>query len=118
MQQHELQEAVHHYLRRCFEGEETPRVSELAEILGVTRERLSRDFAAAYGVALSTYLKSYQVDLAQQLLVASELTTTRIAYQCGFGTRRTFHRAFRRATGMSPDQYRRKLIPTSITKCL
>jgi AraC family transcriptional regulator len=118
VQQHELSDAVHRYLRSCFETEEAPRVSELAEILGLTRERLSREFAAANGVALSTYLKSYQLDLAQQLLVASELTTTRIAYQCGFGTRRTFHRAFRRATGMSPDQYRRLPIKTSITKCL
>jgi len=42
------------------------------------------------------------------MLMASELTTTRIAYLCGFGTRRTFHRAFRRETGMSPAQYRRK----------
>ncbi|HKO57587.1 MAG TPA: AraC family transcriptional regulator [Thermoanaerobaculia bacterium] len=93
-------------------------MSELAEILGVTRERLSRDFAAAHGVPLSTYLKSYQLDLAQQLLIASELTTTRIAYQCGYGTRRTFHRAFRRGTGMSPDQYRRKQIRHAVTKCL
>jgi two-component system response regulator YesN len=118
MQQHELCEAIHHYLRRCFEAEDTPRVSELAEILGVTRERLSRQFAAAHGMALSAYLKSCQLDLAQQLLIASELTTTRIAYQCGFGTRRTFHRAFRRATGMSPDQYRRKQVLTAVTKCL
>lgn len=103
-----LNEAVHQYLRACFDSEEPPRVSELAEILGVTRETLSREFAAANGIALSVYLKGYQLDLAQQMLMASELTTTRIAYVCGFGTRRTFHRAFRRGTGMSPAQYRRK----------
>ncbi|MGZ5456455.1 MAG: helix-turn-helix domain-containing protein [Thermoanaerobaculia bacterium] len=95
------------YLHRCFSSEETPRVSELATLLGMSRERLSRDFAAAYGVPLSVYLKRRQIRHAQRLLTASNLSTTRIGYLCGFGTRRTFYRAFRRNTGFSPDQYRR-----------
>lgn len=103
----DLRQEVDEYLRRCFSEEETPRVSELATLLGMTRERLSRDFAAAYGVALSAYLKSRQVRHAERLLAASDLSTTRIGYLCGFGTRRTFYRAFRRNTGLSPDQYRR-----------
>lgn len=103
----DLRHSVDQYLRHCFSSEETPRVSELAELLGITRERLSRDFAIAYGVALSAYLKRRQIRHAQRLLEASELTTTRIGYLCGFGTRRTFYRAFRRDTGFTPDQYRR-----------
>jgi two-component system response regulator YesN len=103
----DLRHVVEKYLRRCFSEEETPRVSELATLLGMTRERLSRDFAAAYGVVLSAYLKRRQIRHAQRLLAASDLSTTRIGYLCGFGTRRTFYRAFRRDTGLSPDQYRR-----------
>ncbi|HEX7809028.1 MAG TPA: helix-turn-helix transcriptional regulator [Thermoanaerobaculia bacterium] len=103
----DLRHDVDAYLRRCFSQEETPRVSELATLLGLARERLSRDFASAYGVPLSSYLKRRQIRQAQQLLASSELSTTRIGYLCGFGTRRTFYRAFRRGTGLSPDQYRR-----------
>ena len=103
----DLRHAVDQYLHRCFSDEETPRVSELATVLGMTRERLSRDFAAAYGVALSAYLKRRQIRHAQRLLAVSDLSTTRIGYLCGFGTRRTFYRAFRRNTGLSPEQYRR-----------
>ena len=102
-----LRHSVDAYLRGCFSSEQTPRVSELATLLGVSRERLSRDFAAAYGVPLSTYLKRRQIRHAQQLLASSRFSTTRIGYLCGFGTRRTFYRAFRRDTGLSPDQYRR-----------
>ena len=103
----DLFEAVEGYLDRCFSTEEPPRVSELAVMLGITRESLSRDFAAWYGMPLSGYLKQRQISHAQTLLGRPELSTTRVAYLCGFGTRRTFYRAFKRVTGMSPDQYRK-----------
>ena len=102
----ELRKAVDDYLDRCFASEATPRVSELAAFLGIPRETLSRDFASAYGISLSGYLKRRQLARAQRLLVTSRLSTTRIAYLAGFGTRRTFYRAFRRDMGISPDQYR------------
>ena len=103
----QLREAVDRYLQRCFSTEETPRVSELAEQLGVTREMLSRAFAAEHGIALSAYLKERQLAHATDLLESTDLSTTRIAYLSGFGTRRTLYRAFRRGRGISPDQYRR-----------
>jgi AraC-like DNA-binding protein len=113
MAQPNLIQVVDRYLQRCFSTEEAPRVSELAEQLGVTREILSRSFAAEYGIALSAYLKQRQLAHAQELLESSELSTTRIAYLSGFGTRRTFYRAFRRGTGLTPDQYRRNRLRKS-----
>lgn len=109
----DLQVAVEEYLGRCMSAEEPPRVSELAAVLGMSRETLSRDFAATYGTPLSAYLKKQQVRYAQTLLARSELSTTRIAYLCGFGTRRTFYRSFKRETGTSPDQYRRQHVSQS-----
>ncbi len=58
-------------------------------------------------MSLSAYLKRCQLVHAKRLLASSRLSTTRIGYLSGFGTRRTFYRAFRRETGMSPDQFRR-----------
>ena len=109
----DLREAVEEYLDRCFSTEEPPRVSELATVLGIPRETLSRDFAAIYGAPLSAYLKQRQVCHAKRLLARSHLSTTRIAYLCGFGTRRTFYRSFKRGTGMSPDQYRKQHVSQS-----
>ncbi|HEX8408488.1 MAG TPA: helix-turn-helix transcriptional regulator [Thermoanaerobaculia bacterium] len=102
-----MRQSVDTYLLRCFSQEETPRVSELATHLGMTRERLSREFISMYGAPLSAYLKRRQVRHAQRLLSASHLSTTKIGYLCGFGTRRTFYRAFRRDTGLTPDEYRK-----------
>lgn len=109
----DLQVAVEEYLGRCMSAEEPPRVSELATLLGVSRETLSRDFATTYGTPLSAYLKKRQVAYAKVLLARSNVSTTRIAYLCGFGTRRTFYRSFKRETGLSPDQYRRQHVSQS-----
>lgn len=103
----DLRRAVEEYLDRCFSTEEPPRVSELATLLGISRESLSRDFAGEFGMPLSSYLKQRQIDHAKRLLTRSDLSTTQIAYFCGYGTRRTFYRAFRRATSITPDEYRR-----------
>ena len=95
------------YVMECMRREDTPRASELAAQFGVTASHLSRIFRARYGVALSDYMKALQVRRAQRLLRTTQMDTTRIAYACGFGTRRTFFRAYRRMTGDSPVTYRR-----------
>src|SRR5947209_2836101 len=95
------------YVIQCMRREDTPRASELAAQCGVTASHLSRTFRARYGFALSDYMKALQVRRAQRLLRTTQMDTTRIAYACGFGTRRTFFRAYRRLTGDSPVTYRR-----------
>lgn len=100
--------AVARYVARCVHQEDPPRISELARELDLTPEHLSRAFRSHYGVTLSEYMKGQQVRCAARMLRETELSTTRIAYVCGFGTRRTFFRAFRQRTGLSPDQYRRR----------
>jgi transcriptional regulator GlxA family with amidase domain len=93
---------VARYVWRCLLDEEVPRVSELAQMEGLTAEHLSRAFRARYGERISDFMKAMQVRRAQRLLRSTDLSTTRIAYICGFGTRRTFFRTYRRVTGHSP----------------
>ena len=93
---------VARYVHECLRREDVPRVSELAGNQGLTAEYLSRAFRDRYGERISDYIKAIQVRAAQRLLRTTDLNTTRIAYVCGFGTRRTFFRAYRRITGESP----------------
>jgi AraC family transcriptional regulator len=100
------------YVLDCMRREDTPRASELALRFGVTASHLSRLFRARFGITLSGYIKVLQVRRAQRLLRTTGLGTNQIAYACGFGTRRTFFRAYRRMTGDSPITYRRAAVVT------
>lgn len=101
-----LQNRLTEYLDACYHGETPPRVSELADSLGVSSAQLSKMFHRLFGAHLSDYLKTKQVEYAEVLLRETTHTVTKVAYMAGFGTRRTFFRTYRRVKGETPDQYR------------
>ena len=101
-----LKEAADRYLEACFEKETPPHVAELALAIGVAASQLTRPFRTEVGVTPASYLKSEQIRRAQSLLRSTTLPMNAVGYQWGFGTRMSFFRAFRRATGLTPMQYR------------
>ena len=94
------------YLRSCFGAETPPHVGEMAHQLGLQPHELAKLFRSLLGSTPSDYLKSGQIAHAQKLLGSTSLSLNAVGYACGFGTRATFFRAFRRLTGMTPAVYR------------
>ena len=68
---------------------------------------LNRIFLEQLGATATAFLKDEQIEIAKTLLRERPLSITEIAYCAGFGTRRTLYRAFKRSTGLTPDEYRR-----------
>jgi AraC-like DNA-binding protein len=97
------------YLEACYTVESPPRVSELADRLGLSVGQLSKLFRRLYGGKLSDYFKARQVEYAEKLLRDTSLTVTKVAYKAAFGTRRTFFRTYRRVKGETPEQYRARM---------
>jgi len=94
------------YLADCFARETPPHVNEFAMRCQLPTAAFSRGFLAAVGEQPSAYLKRRQVERAAKLLRTTNLTMNAVGYAAGFGTRMSFFRAFRRATGKTPQQYR------------
>jgi AraC-like DNA-binding protein len=94
------------YVARCHEQATAPRVSELAYELGISRVTLNHRFQEQTGAPLSEYFAAKRAQAATALLVESDLRTEDVALKAGFGTPRTFHRAFARQFGVSPARYR------------
>ena len=58
-----------------------------------------------HGMYSLTVVEVYVSCYAVELLTESNMSITQIAFSLGFGTIRSFNRAFRQETGMSPRDY-------------
>lgn len=90
---------------RTSDGE-WPTTQALAALCGISRSHLSRSFATTTGAALSDHAATIRLERAQDMIRAGALPMNRIAQTLGFATASAFSAAFRRATGLTPRQFR------------
>lgn len=79
---------------------------DLAQSAGYNESYISHIFAAQLGTTLTDYLTSLRLRDARELLAETDLTVSRISLMLGFGSIRSFNRAFAAHTGCSPTAYR------------
>ncbi len=82
-------------------------VKEIAEYLGFSPSRTFEIFKHHTGQSPIDYQLRLRIRSAQERLSSSDVSVTRIAYDCGFSSSQYFARIFRRYVGMSPSQYKR-----------
>ncbi|HZT11796.1 MAG TPA: AraC family transcriptional regulator [Candidatus Baltobacteraceae bacterium] len=83
----------------------------LAARLGVSKATFFRDFRCTFGCTPGEYQRRLRVAAAIAALRKSDVPFSDIAAQCGFYDQSHFNRAFRRAVGISPAQFRRLILP-------
>ncbi len=82
-------------------------LDDLAVMLRISPEQLSRFLNKQLGKNFSTFINEYRVQEASQLLLKDpKRTVLSIAYAAGFNSPSVFHEAFRRFTGTTPGKYR------------
>lgn len=84
-----------------------PQTAWLAEQLGISPRHLARLFKQTTGQTITDYVTETRIERAKTLLLNSKQAIKTIAYQCGFQNPSAFTQAFRRATGLTPKQYRK-----------
>ena len=77
-----------------------------AHALGISRIQLSHIFSQQLHINFRQYINTLRIDRAQTLLRNPSHSISQIAYQCGYGNQRTFHRAFLAQCGMTPNRFR------------
>lgn len=83
----------------------------LAQRLRIHPNHLSRIINERFGVSFNNFLNRYRIEEAKTRLVdpaEKDRKVTDIMYDLGFYSKSTFNTAFRKFTGVSPSEYRKK----------
>jgi AraC-like DNA-binding protein len=100
---------LHLRVRAILEQEEAllaeRRFRDLARRLGLSRRALRRKLSAE-GCTLSGLLENFRKEQALHLLVDQAMPLKQISDRLGFSEPSAFHRAFKRWTGTTPQQFR------------
>ncbi|WP_421761292.1 helix-turn-helix domain-containing protein [Devosia sp.] len=81
-------------------------IDRLARVAGLSRAHFVRRFSEEVGQSPSDYVFTQRMARATRLLVATDQPVTTIAEATGFAGGNYFAKAFRRAHGQSPSEYR------------
>lgn len=87
--------------------EERLGMAELAERLGVSPDKLERNFRAELDISPNGYYRRLRLKRAADLLAHSTLMVRDVALACGFASMSSFARAFREEHGHAPKAMRR-----------
>lgn len=82
-------------------------LEKLASIAGYSKYHFSRIFKEYNGMSYIQYINSKRIKAAERLMADSSLPITEVAMQCGFSSLTTFNRAFRKAKGCTPTEFRK-----------
>ncbi len=71
-------------------------------------DRFRHLFREHFGISLHAYLTKQRINHAKRLLKSSTFSLTDIAYDCGFKSSSQFTNIFKKHTGLTPKEYRKK----------
>ena len=83
-------------------------IAELAARLNTSERSLLRHFQQHYGESPLAHLQRLRVERAKALLETSLLSLDEIVERCGYRDTSSFRRLFKRATSMTPSDYRER----------
>jgi len=79
----------------------------LAAVVYLNTDYLSHIFKKETGYSLTNYIIEERIRRAKQLLAKNEMSIRDIAITCGFQNISYFSRQFKKATGMTPREFRK-----------
>ncbi len=89
-------------------GDKNLSLTSVADIFKISEPYLSSVFKQSLGINFSTYMEGIRIDKAKDFLVKTTLSIGEISNNVGYGSVNSFCRAFKRVTGTSASEYRKK----------
>ena len=86
------------------------RIANLASRTGLSSRHFTRLFRQEVGVAPAAWVQEARVTAARRLLESEDAFPKQVAWQCGFANADTLRRAFVRVVGVTPAEYRKRML--------
>ncbi len=83
----------------------------LARVAGVHATHLARAFHAHMGCTVTDFVHRLRIEWAREQVQRNDLPLADVALDAGFADQAHFTRVFRRKTGSTPSEYRRRSRP-------
>ena len=83
-------------------------VENVAGALSVNSSYLSKLFKKEMGRSISEYIRDSKIEIAKHMLRHLDDTSLQIANYLGFSSQSHFIQVFKKQTGMTPEEYRKK----------
>ena len=98
---------------KAYEDEELS-LTEVAKQLKTNPSVISKVINQGFQLNFNDFVNNYRIEAVKEKLKAGEQKTQTIvgiAYDCGFKSKATFNRAFKKATGVSPKEWIENTLP-------
>lgn len=86
-------------------------VSELAELMNMSRSSLLRKIKMYTQLSASQFIRQVRLVKSRELLLQDTFTVSEISYQVGFGNTSYFIKCFREQYGYSPGEVKKGIVP-------
>lgn len=83
-------------------------LDHFSRTLGVNKYHLQKEFKRYVGMSPNAYVCAARINVAKSLLLSNDLSVSQVAEQAGFRNVGHFMNMFKRATGLTPGEYRRR----------
>ncbi len=84
-------------------------LGKAAGIAALESSYFSTYFHAKVGITFTEWLRHVRIEKAMELMKAGDFSITHIAYEVGFADLRTFERAFKKHTRMTPREFKKSV---------
>lgn len=101
---HIVQKVIN-YIREHFQEDIT--LTEVANLVGVTPEYLSKLFNQIIHVNFIAFLRDYRISEAKRMLLTGKYQVKEVANHVGFNDTKYFNKVFKSVCGVSPSEFKK-----------
>ncbi|TGJ99521.1 helix-turn-helix domain-containing protein [Leptospira semungkisensis] len=92
--------------------EEELRISDLAAVLGLSVHQVSELLNQVLNISFPDLLKKYRIEEAKRIILNDpSVNILDLAFSVGFQSKSSFYDSFKKYTGLTPQEFRKSLLP-------